>query len=331
MNPFQNPHLAPMLKVEDEDHHPTKKKYLEQKGQEQLLFLDSSQDYLSLEESARIAGGFGATDDFVATILKRALDDADGEGLQKVMTAGLNAALRADDYYTARQLLVVYSLVASGHDFEDFRDATIRKGGSSEDGELPSSLEFTYHIKKTAKCDGKKQDIHTSVKLPSIDTWRLRNATNSQGILIVLGAAKILKGVAESQERTHESIAAVQEWVEYGEQSVAFRIASWSKQRAIELDTNVALEGKNSQFMAFVSNKAIMNRKLFAMKLQESLNGSTDLEFCQGIHEIVQKLHAPCLRLEILQYILGLDNRFSVDHIQQAMELAITCMILGST
>jgi hypothetical protein len=318
--------------------------YLQQKAQEQLLFDDHIQNYLSLEECARIAGGFGCTDEFLANILERALEKDAGrsskhhEALQKVMTAGFDAALRSNDYYTARQMLVVYAIVASGHFHGRFDHR--HETGHDADEEASSSLEFSYlSYRVTEKpplspmtslaADGKSNE-GGSTELPPIDTWRLRNATNSQGILFVLGAAEILTAVKDggAQRRIQESIAAVEEWVEYGEQSVAFRVASWSQQRATELDTNVALEG-NSQFMAFVSNKAISNRKGFAKKLQQSLEAYTDLSCVKGIYDIVQSMHSPCLRLEILQYILGLDNRFSVDHIQHAVELAITCMVIG--
>jgi hypothetical protein len=317
--------------------------YLQQKAQEQLLFDDHIQNYLSLEECARIAGGFGSTDEFLASILERAREKDAGRGskhheaLQKVMTAGLDAALRSNDYYTARQMLVVYAIVASGH-FHDRFDHR-HEAGHDADKEASSSLEFSYCVTKkpplppttSLAADG-KSNYGGSTELPPIDTWRLRNATNSQGILFVLGAAEILTAVKDggAQRRTQESIAAVEEWVEYGEQSVAFRVASWSKQRATEFDTNIALEG-NSQFMAFISKKAISNRKGFAKKLQQSLEGYTDLSYVKGIYDIVQSMHSPCLRLEILQYILGLDNRFSVDHIRHAMELAITCMVIGSS
>jgi hypothetical protein len=298
--------------------------YLQQKAQEQLLFDDHIQNYLSLEECARIAGGFGSTDEFLASILERAREKDAGrsskhhEALQKVMTAGLDAALRSNDYYTARQMLVVYAIVASGH-FHDRFDHR-HEAGHDADKEASSSLEFSYCVTKkpplppttSLAADG-KSNYGGSTELPPIDTWRLRNATNSQGILFVLGAAEILTAVEDggAQRRTQESIAAVEEWVEYGEQSVA-------------------LEG-NSQFMAFISKKAISNRKGFAKKLQQSLEGYTDLSYVKGIYDIVQSMHSPCLRLEILQYILGLDNRFSVDHIRHAMELAITCMVIGSS
>jgi len=419
VNPFQNPILEPMLKVDDPNQN-----YLRQKALEQISFFDDDDEnptekkslssYLTIEECARLAGGFGATDECLAKILEKAreqdlLQETTSEhenntkgspsssrlrrrnrqdSLNKVMAAGLDAALRSNDYYTARQLLIVYSIVSTGHYHDRFEHNHKRKKGiqrgsngskiapasikeeesSDHDGydadvEDPESLEFSYRVSERSagsalSRSSSEQSLPNSNEPeeeeeksngpqsagsapPILDTWRLRNATNSHGILFVLGAVEILSSVRNesAQNRTAESIDAIEEWVQHGEESVAFRIASWSKQRATEHDTNVALEGSSPQFLAFVSNKAITNRKGFAQKLKSALKAQRDCEgasskeahlrYLKGIQAIVNSLHAPCLRLEILQYILGLDNRFSVDHIRHSTELAVTCMALG--
>jgi hypothetical protein len=126
-------------------------------------------------------------------------------------------------------------------------------------------------------------------------------------------------------------IATFSRWVEYGEQSVAFRIASWRDQRADEGDSRIAM-ATNSNFMAFVSNKAITNRTKFAQQLRQAASQTdfTDAGFLRTIFEIVDNMHSPCLRLELLQYVLGLDNRFSVAHVKRSIELAATCMSIAA-
>lgn len=114
-------------------------------------------------------------------------------------------------------------------------------------------------------------------------------------------------------------------WVEYGEQSVAFRIASWRNQRAGEGDSHIAVDN-NSKFMAFVSNKAITNRKQFAKQLRQATTNFTHATFLRTIFKIVDSMNSPCLRLELLQYVLDLDNRFSVAHVKRSIELTATCM-----
>lgn len=113
---------------------------------------------------------------------------------------------------------------------------------------------------------------------------------------------------------------------------MAFRLASWRDQRAAQGDLKIATRN-DSNFMAFVSNKAISNRKAFATKLREAI-AQTDFEsvyFLKVIYELVSRMHSPCLRLELLQYVLGLDNRYSVAHVARSVELAATCMSMSAT
>jgi len=88
----------------------------------------------------------------------------------------------------------------------------------------------------------------------------------------------------------------------------------------------------DSNMMAFVSNKAISNRKGFAKKLRKAIE-DTDFEsvhFLDEIYGIVSQMHSPCLRLELLQYVLGLDNRYSVAHVARSVELAAQCLSMSA-
>lgn len=113
-------------------------------------------------------------------------------------------------------------------------------------------------------------------------------------------------------------------------------MASWRDQRAAEDDSRIAVD-KDSKMMAFVSNKAITNRRRFAQQLRGAVSdgrnqdGQADnVHFLQGMYQIVLAMHSPCLRLELLQYIFGLDNRFSVAHVKRSMELTATCMSIAA-
>ena len=89
----------------------------------------------------------------------------------------------------------------------------------------------------------------------------------------------------------------------------------------------------DSNFMAFISNKAISNRKKFAAKLHDAMDVTEfdNLNFLKSIRSICAQMHSPCLRLELLQYILGLDNRYSVAHVTRSVELAATCLNLSES
>ena len=134
--------------------------------------------------------------------------------------------------------------------------------------------------------------------------------------------------------RTEDSFKAVEEWIRIGESSVAFRLASWRDLRAAEGEIHTAI-ADNSKLMAFMSNKAVTNRKKFAEQLRKAdtaarnNDGAGPRIFLRKIYEIVNSMHSPCLRLELLQYILGLDNRYSVSHVRRSIELAATCLSVG--
>lgn len=374
LNPFQNSAIAHRTTMKNTDEESFQQKV------EELFDLDESiREILTPEELAHLAGGFGATDESVAAILKQVMmrdhqinkekkkssaagveNIDESHKLQDVVNEGLASALRSGDYHTARQLLILYSLVATRTPDDDDEDDTDLDGSSSsrhdEDSmgehksehhrpEMNKQKEKRHLIRKASSSMGRnvealKEEVESLSKgkpgiltapppPPPLDTDRLRRATNSDGLLAVLGAAQVLRAMQDGSAkiRTVEAISAIEEWVNYGEQSMAFRISSWYDQRAAQDDLKIATEN-NSSFMAFVSNKAIANRKAFAQQLREVVSATdfTDVRFLVAINEMLSRMHSPCLRLELLQYVLGLDNRYSVAHVERSIELAATCL-----
>jgi hypothetical protein len=88
-----------------------------------------------------------------------------------------------------------------------------------------------------------------------------------------------------------------------------------------------------SNMMAFLSNKAIDNRKKFAKQLRDAaaVTDFDSLRFLKAIHSMLAQMNSPCLRLELLQYMLGLDNRYSIAHVSRSVELAATCLSLSES
>lgn len=378
LNPFQNATIAHKTTVDT-----SSEAHMQQKLEE-LLDLDSDdiRNVLTAEECARLAGGFGATDDSVAHLLMDVLredmrheeeeeavegEEGDHHHLQDIVNDGLEAAVRSGDYNTSRQLLILYTLVASkgckestgtvpspdeenkshslsNGNFEhgsDSNDPTTEE--SSVDNVTPTPLNSpsdpslmqnaVAQIAAGGQGTLSKDHFIPAPPPPPLDTDRLRSATNSDGLLAVLGAAQVLKSMQDSgaEKRVEETVLAIEEWVEKGEQSVAFRLASWRDQRAAQGDLKIAMDN-DSNFMTFISNKAIANRKKFAKQLRGAVT-ATDFEslrFLQSLHALVASMHSPCLRLELLQYILGLDNRYSVAHVARSIELAATCMSISA-
>ncbi|OEU10636.1 hypothetical protein FRACYDRAFT_211748 [Fragilariopsis cylindrus CCMP1102] len=353
LNPFQNSLIAHKTKIDCTD-----KQYMQTKLEELIDLDDKIRETLTSEELVRVAGGFGATDESVAQILRDAMiqdkqkqhhveayrhgNDSDDveEGrhnLQDIVNEGLAASVRASDYYTSRQLLILYSLVSS-----EVHQTKIVKNLENENEESKigvterkSILDSKAMLLKYNRegdpmiLSDVKKSLPSRPPPPPLDTDRLRSATNSDGLLAVLGAAQILKAMQDggAKIRTKESWQAVEEWVELGERNFAFRLASWRDQRAAQDNLEIAVD-QDSSFMAFVSNKAISNRKNFAIQLHQAVEQTdfNDMRFLMTIDEITNRMHSPCLRLELLQYVLGLDNRYSIEHVKRAIELAATCL-----
>ena len=260
LNPFQNPYLVHHCGVDK-----TSEAHLKQKLEELLdLDDDNLSQVLTPEEKARIAGGFGATDESVASLLNQALErdmhdqqskssqPESGHSLQDLVNEGLAFALRSSDYHTSRQLLILYTLISSKRHKKDGPHQLVIAGTNEN---------VTAHVPSQKKMDTDNNvELNTlstnALKMPPpppLDTDRLRSATNSDGLLAVLGAAQVLKAMQDgsAKRRVQEAIESIEEWITSGEQSVAFRVASWRDQRAAQGDLKIAMES-DSNFMAFI-------------------------------------------------------------------------------
>lgn len=222
LNPFQNPALAYKTTIDSQADDFLQQKY------EELIDLDEDgiEQILTPEERARLAGGFGATDDSVAKLLMEA-KDADKKGkvpvegageenphlLQDLVNEGLAAAVRSGDYHTSRQLLILYSLVATADETETKAADEEKKIDCGEQSvadrvALENSVIVRDHNKELST-----QRIPAPPPPPPLDTDRLRSATNSDGLLAVLGAAQVLKAMQDggAKRRTEEAVLAMEE------------------------------------------------------------------------------------------------------------------------
>lgn len=340
--PFQNPTIAYRTTME----HTDEASY-QQKVEELFEIDDSIREQLTPEEIGKLAGGFGVSDVSVATVLQDAMlrdkqwkKDHQGKDeshrLQDVVNEGLASAVRSNDFHTSRQLLLLYSLVASSADEDSVsEEATCEtRGFNFENSTLDACVDeakMAKELERITRNEGNalSSQLPPPPPPPPLDTDRLRSATNSDGLLAVLGAAQVLKSMRNdtAKQRVHEAVAAIDEWVGYGEQSLAFRVASWYDQRAAQGDLKIATDN-DTKLMAFVSNKAVSNRKKFAQQLRDAVENTDfqDVRFLLALIEILKEMHSPCLRLELLQYVLGLDNRYSVAHVIRSVELAASCL-----
>lgn len=213
-----------------------------------------------------VIGGFGATDESVAKLLHQAMQkdileekdtgsspDVSGHHLQDLVNEGLAFALRSSDYHTSRQLLILYTLVASKRSNKNSDSQPLIESDHSAQStagknwrDLEKNMDKAGGNVKSKKSGNELSNLYVPPPPPPppLDTDRLRSATNSDGLLAVLGAAQVLKAMQDgsAKRRVNESIDSIEEWIENGEQSVAFRVASWRDQRAAQGDLKIAME-----------------------------------------------------------------------------------------
>lgn len=224
LNPFQNPMIAYKTTIDQTDEACLEVKL------EELIDLDEGiRQTLTPEECVRLAGGFGATDDSIAQILKDAMIqdkessklNGDSHRLQDIVNEGLASAVRSGDFFTSRQLLILYSLVASeGHkmSLEDDVDRITDNDGKNErllirEQPLDSEAMLLQRQGDESKVTMANSRLPPPPPPPPLDTDRLRSATNSDGLLAVLGAAQVLKAMQDgsAKRRTEESFLSVEE------------------------------------------------------------------------------------------------------------------------
>lgn len=239
LNPFQNSALAHFTSIDN-----TSEAHLQQKLEELLDINDDNiKGVLTPEELARIAGGFGATDESVANLLYQAVqrdrksggdeEKSNTSSLQDIVNEGLAFSLRANDYHTSRQLLILYTLVSAKCHDEECKSKKILLDEITDEGyQSESSLGSSSCPRGTIRWRDAEKNIvkkggvvkrllQDEILLqqenspppppPPLDTDRLRSATNSDGLLAVLGAAQVLRAMQEqsAKRRVNECIDAL--------------------------------------------------------------------------------------------------------------------------
>lgn len=255
------------------------------------------------------------------------------EGIEKCATSLLN------------RFLTSWKNALSMYNRGDVSDVSERSSQSSRSGnsvvlsESSSSLcspctmllDSSFHIAITVEKDNNHPPPGTN-RPPPLDTGLLRSATNSDGLLVVLGATHILASIYDGgvKQRATEAIEALDEWVEIGENNVAFRLLSWNAELSAQADLKNTVEHL-TKFTYFFGKQAIENRKKFTSLLRNAVSvlDFYDIFFLRAVRDTLGQMNCPCLRLELLQYILGLDERYSVTLLSHSVELAAICLSIS--
>lgn len=144
---------------------------------------------------------------------------------------------------------------------------------------------------------------NSSVYVAETVHWLCRDVYSAP-MLIMYGALKVIGSVATgvTYGRLTEATDVLQQWIKKAN-SLYFRIDSWRKLKQA---------GKETGLLTFMTGKAIANRRNFCNALTCLAQCAEKGLYLMTLGRIIENLHKPCLRLELLQYILGLDARWTL-------------------
>jgi hypothetical protein len=191
----------------------------------------------------------------------------------------------------------------------------------------PPSTTTQQHTPANVRRQSSATSSRTSTDLTVLRTAllesvaELRDACKADapaGILVALGAQIVLVDFVSGRtaRRLEAACDTLKAWLNRAETAgcggpsisgAAFCFASWMEAR--EMDGN-------SDMQSFFSGKAVANRRRFLGELQRLQRVCDGLEYLELLYQLVSGLRKPCLRLRVLQQVLGLDGlgaRFNRD------------------
>lgn len=139
---------------------------------------------------------------------------------------------------------------------------------------------------------------------------RARRALWDEDMLVALGAQIALNEFVAGRTtlRLESARSRLTHWLDEASRpsctSMLFRLRSWYETRQVEPE---------SELHSFVCGRAISNRSKFLGWLTQLQSVSDGHEYVSMLYALVADLRKPCLRMRMLQDILGLDERFSRD------------------
>lgn len=155
---------------------------------------------------------------------------------------------------------------------------------------------------------------------PSVTLSTILLIAHSTGVRVAVGALLSLESFANgrSREKVSNARALLEEWL-LRASSVFFRLESLvdeKRSRCHRLPSPKELE-------ITVTDRIISNRTLFLKVLQEVEQSASRLEFFTHLKDLALKLLNPCLRLQVLQGILGLDESYNRDTVVGVLKLTV--------
>mmetsp|Transcript_170941 Transcript_170941/g.415393 ORF Transcript_170941/g.415393 Transcript_170941/m.415393 type:complete len:619 (+) Transcript_170941:62-1918(+) len=287
-----------------------------------LACLPVDAQFLDLGEIEQLVfhGAFGITEEALVTLVSTLLcEDGSKEDChpsqseapagkpspfqtRAFLAIGLRAAVEADNAASALALVrhVAPFLIT----------------GEAACGEGPLTLAVTSRRSncKMVEVSSEGEDFVTCLH-------RLAEKAGSASVLVPVGAAIALEEFATGQIKPRIKAACnkLEAWLT-DSKSVLFRLRSWRELHAQHVPS------ETPDIKSFVTHKAITNRTQFYNALLELKEYEESHDVLQGmgkLSSLVGELHHPCMRLEILQDILGLDDRYDLQTVSRVVSLAL--------
>jgi len=153
---------------------------------------------------------------------------------------------------------------------------------------------------------------------------KLCSGCASRRVLIALGSLIALEDFSSGRmlPRIVAACRELEDWLSHSD-SMFYRLGSWR-----ELASHAG-PGHEATVGAFLTRHSVENRRRFHDELLELEHYEEAHDVMHGmehLRRLVDHLHHPCLRLELLQNILGLDQRFDVAAVAEVSALALSIL-----
>jgi len=173
-----------------------------------------------------------------------------------------------------------------------------------ESAELSGSARLVRCFSPPARTFGPK---------PTVTLRFLMSRVGSNDIRVYIGACLVLESMANghAMQKVANAIKLLEEWLKRAS-SMKFRLQSCMDEK------------RSGEMGGFVfSDRIYKNRTLFHKTLLEVQKCSTRLEMLDHLHKLVVQLLNPCLRLQVLQSIMALDDKCDLPTVVRISQFAL--------
>jgi len=267
------------------------------------LPVDACEIGLDAADQLRLHSAYGLTEDSIEETLRNLVDryseDLDGchRAARLVVLLGLSAAVEANNGVSAQAL---------------FRHAASLRLFEAEGMPVTNPLPIQGVAPWTPLSLVNRGSVEFGACLRD-----LARLAKTSAVQVAIGATVALDEYTSGRMSAHinEACQKLETWLA-DSTSIMFRIKSWHELSA----HHPTSEGPS--FSSFVTQKAISNRQMFLCELIKLKSCQDILDSMEKLCALVNELHHPCLRLELLQHILGLDSGFDLKRVHDVVALA---------